>query len=1184
MKQLDLLFSLSLVLALFTVGTPAVAQDDAYYSTLRQQWQDQYQLSGGEWVIGGTESDVFAQTNYYGSLTVTQETVTGQDFSQAVRIQVDSAGPFAFSHAYNFVSQQAINEGDVLLLAVWVRNVLPDDRAVIDFVFEQNVDPFNKFIFVPFSFSSTEWQQVLIPTTATADFASGGSQFHINVGQKKQTIEVGGVAVMNYGSAYTMGDLPEVIPEEPEEEGTYYAQLRQQLQDEYGVSGGEWLLGNNEPQVLSNRIGYGAEFTEVDVEGQPFDQALRVKVDAFGPNPYDQGLLFLANSEVSAGDVVLLVFYVRNIAGDLSQVGINLEENGGNFTKTFSRTTEITSAEWEQIIIPAESVIDHPEGVFKFQLNLGYRPQEFEVGGVAMLNYGDAYTTQQLPSQLPNRTYDGIDAGAPWRAAAQQRIDTNRKGDLTVKVVDGAGNPVPDAQVQVEMQQHAFGFGSAVSIITLEGFRAGDSADLGIYREKLRDLTGDGRTFNIATVENMLKWPTWEGTSPDFITKEQVIEEMNFMRALGMRQRGHNLVWGSGQFLPDDIEEELQQENPDLAKIQQRIRERIPSIMRYPGILGEMVEWDVTNEPLHEGELYDALIGNFGYTSRADILTDWFRRAHEADSTTGLFLNEYDIWTNNPFYRSEYKKLAEEMLAQGAPLTGLGVQAHMGSTLTPIDSLYAILEDLATTGLDLSITEYDASDVKNDSLSALYLRDALTIAFSHPSVTSFVMWGFWDEDHWLGDAPLFYEDWTPKPGYYEYVDLIFNQWWTSEAGKTAADGMYAARGFLGDYAVNVIVGEDTVTRSATLTKDGTTLVVEVAVGNQLPGLVQAESFSAQRGVKLADAQDEDGTPVVVGLDRGDYVDYEVNVRESGVYRFTYRVARERWGLAVFSLTEGDQRLHPPTPLRGTAPNEWAEVEAYAYLEEGAHTLRVQSIGYRWKLNWLLAEPVDMRLPGQIPAEAFSAQGGNPLVLPSGDEDQTTAVSFLRKGAYVEYPVTVAQAGTYAFTYRMRNIFRQKASYQLQLNGDGLHTVSVKRDRQNSFGWQEVSATAELPAGDHTLRLVAEQAGGSINWWSADGSSEDARVAVQSGKKNSLEKTDDFQAFPNPTTGLVKLSGLAQEPMQATVYDLQGRPVLNRQFLPQAAPTLNLSELSPGLYLIRVRADERIYQQRVLLEK
>ncbi len=343
--------------------------------------------------------------------------------------------------------------------------------------------------------------------------------------------------------------------------------------------------------------------------------------------------------------------------------------------------------------------------------------------------------------------------------------------------------------------------------------------------------------------------------------------------------RGHNLVWGSARFLPTDIAEELSQDNPDLAAIQQRLRERITEIMQYPGIRNEIKEWDVTNEPLHEGELYEALIGNLGYTSRADILADWMRWAQEADSTTGLFLNEYDIWTNNPFYRSEYKKLAEEILAQGAPLTGLGVQGHMGSTLTPIESLYAILEDLAITGLDLSITEYDAADIDDDSLSAAYLRDAMTIAFSHPSVTSFIMWGFWDGNHWLGDAPLFYEDWTPKPAYYEYVDLVFDQWWTDEAGKSDSEGQYAVRGFLGEYDINVVIGKDTVTQTATLTKEGTTVMIEVPTNNQLPGLLQAENFAGMRGVTIADAQDEDGTDAVVDLDYGDYTDYEVNVRE-----------------------------------------------------------------------------------------------------------------------------------------------------------------------------------------------------------------------------------------------------------------------------------------------------------------
>ena len=1055
-------------------------------------------------------------------------------------------------------------------------------RASIELVFEQNVDPYNKVRTLPLSFGSTDWQQVLVPLAANANFAAEGSHFHINVGQKTQTIEVGGVAVINYQDTYTLEELPERIPTEPVAEDAYYAGLRQQLLDEYGVSGGEWLLGGAEATVLGNRIGYGAEFSEVAAEEQPFSQALRVQVTKFGPNNYNQGLFFTTPSPVAEGDVVLLVFYIRNVAGELSQVGINLEENGGNFTKTFFRTTEITSNEWQQIIVPAKAVIDHSAGIFKFQLNLGYRVQEFEVGGIALLNYRDAYTTQQLPTSLPNRTYDGSDPGAAWRTTAQQRIEENRKNNLTVNVVDAAGNPVPDAQVHVAMKQHAFDFGTAVSIPTLTGAYQ-DSTNVATYREKLQDLTGNGRTFNIATPENMLKWRAWENANPGFVTKEQVIEELNLLRSFGMIIRGHNLVWGSERFLPDDIAEELRSGSPDVAAIQQRLRERIAEVMQYPGIWQEIKEWDVTNEPLHEGELYDALIGSFGYTSRADILADWMRWAYEADSTAGLFLNEYDIWTNNPFYRSEYKKLAEEILAQGVPLTGLGIQGHMGSTLTPIDSLYAILDDLAATGLDLSITEYDASDIDNDSLSAAYLRDAMTIAFSHPSVTSFIMWGFWDGNHWLGDAPLFYEDWTPKPAYYEYVNLIFDQWWTNEVGTSGSEGQYAVRGFQGEYDIKVTIGEDTVIQTATLTKKDTTITIEVSTGNQLPGLLQAENFVGMRGVAVADAQDKDGTDAVVDLDHGDYVDYEVRVRESSMYRFSYRVARERWGAVAFTLQEASETIHYATaPLR-TPVGRWVEVEAYAYLEQGMYTLRVLSVGQRWKLNWLAAETVDMSLPGQIEAEAFVAPSERSVVRPSGDEDRTAAVTFLEKRASVAYPVTVSQAGTYEITYRIRNVVRRKASFTLRLNDEALHTVSVRRDRQQPFAWQEVTATAQLPAGEHTLHLVARQSGGSINWWRASSGAENARVAAQDNTIAPGE-TGTVVVYPNPTTtGRVQLLIPDQEAAQVVVYDVQGRPVLRRTLRPQATE-LDLEKLPTGLYLIQAQTADQMYRQQVFVER
>ena len=521
----------------------------------------------------------------------------------------------------------------------------------------------------------------------------------------------------------------------------YYQALRQQLQTEYEVSGGTWLVGGDETSILSNR-GYGAEVSEVAVEGQPFGGALRVKLTDFGPNPFDQGIIFESQQAVAQGDVVLLAFYLRSVSDEVVRIGA-VVEGGVSGNRSLDQVIRIASSEWEQIILPAEVIADHPADQFRLQINLGYLAQEFEIGGIALLNYGDAYTTQQLPSVLPALTYEGIAPDAPWRAAAQQRIEENRKGDLTVLVVDQAGTPVPDAQVQVSMTQHAFGFGTAVSATRLAGFT--NEEDITSYRERLYDLTGDGRTFNVTTAENALKWPNWEGTA----AKNQIVGVLDDLRERGMQQRGHALVWGGSRFLPTDIVAELDKDTPDVALIQQRIRDRITEAMQYPGLDGEITEWDVANEPLHENRLYDALIGTNGYTSQADIIADWLRQARIADPEAELFLNEYDIWNNSPFYISEYKKLAEAILAQGAPLDGLGIQAHMGAILPPIETLYAILDELAATGLDLSIAEFDAAGVTDDSVAAAFLRDAMTIAFSHPAVTDFLMWGFWDKIHWL---------------------------------------------------------------------------------------------------------------------------------------------------------------------------------------------------------------------------------------------------------------------------------------------------------------------------------------------------------------------------------------------------------------------------------------------------
>ena len=55
-------------------------------------------------------------------------------------------------------------------------------------------------------------------------------------------------------------------------------------------------------------------------------------------------------------------------------------------------------------------------------------------------------------------------ADQAWQRAAERRIDDIRMETLTVDVVDGEGNPIENAQVQVQMKRPAFAFGTSVPV------------------------------------------------------------------------------------------------------------------------------------------------------------------------------------------------------------------------------------------------------------------------------------------------------------------------------------------------------------------------------------------------------------------------------------------------------------------------------------------------------------------------------------------------------------------------------------------------------------------------------------------------------------------------------------------------------------------------------------------------
>ncbi|MBN1481085.1 T9SS C-terminal target domain-containing protein [candidate division KSB1 bacterium] len=405
----------------------------------------------------------------------------------------------------------------------------------------------------------------------------------------------------------------------------------------------------------------------------------------------------------------------------------------------------------------------------------------------------------------PHLEYEGQDVHASWRQQALQRIEHIRMKNFIVKVVNRNNEPVEGAKVVVRMRRHAFGFGSAVSSELL--FE--NSTNARLYQQKLENLTGDFRSFNIVTIKNALKWLSWEDDNA-YGTKEQARYVVEWFVQRHIKVRGHNLLWPNWDYMPAD----LQARHFDRTFLVNRIKNHIFDEAGYSGLKGNIAEWDVLNEINQNTDLEQAM-------GSKSIYADCLKWAALADPHARLTLNENDILTNGGMDDISLDLLRStlvEMLQARAPLQGLGMQSHMGANFTPPERLLKIFDKFSDLGLAISITEYDAVGA-DEAIAADYMRDILIAAYSHPSVFNFIMWGFWDSTHWKEDSPLFRKDWSLKPSGQVFIDTIFEQWWTDEKGSTDSNGLFTGRGYVGDYDISVSFHDQTATSSHTLEND-----------------------------------------------------------------------------------------------------------------------------------------------------------------------------------------------------------------------------------------------------------------------------------------------------------------------------------------------------------------------------
>lgn len=231
-----------------------------------------------------------------------------------------------------------------------------------------------------------------------------------------------------------------------------------------------------------------------------------------------------------------------------------------------------------------------------------------------------------------------------------------------------------------------------------------------------------------------------------------------FARRHDLAVRGHTLLWD--QSTPAWAKARLER-SPGDWKIVADYFEAV--LGRYGQAVGE---WDVVNEPI-DTEASSGLRATAFHKAYGPSYIE--RALHEARAhapNARLVLNDYGFDYDNPVEherRAAFLRLLGQLKTSGAPLDGVGVQAHLDLSKGPLkrEILAPFFAQISDLGLSIAITELDVKEdgrrgdvAQRDRRVADHVQAYLDIAMDQSSVTGLTTWGLSDRHSWLQKQPI----------------------------------------------------------------------------------------------------------------------------------------------------------------------------------------------------------------------------------------------------------------------------------------------------------------------------------------------------------------------------------------------------------------------------------------------
>jgi len=320
--------------------------------------------------------------------------------------------------------------------------------------------------------------------------------------------------------------------------------------------------------------------------------------------------------------------------------------------------------------------------------------------------------------------------------------------------------------------------------------------------------------------------------------------------------------------------------------------------------------------------------------------------------------------------------------------------------------------------------------------------------------------------------------------------------------------------------------------------------VVVSRRHEIPGKIKASDIAAMYHVATEPCFDDDGGLSIGYIQLDGWLDYAVNVEETGLYGVEYRVAADDGFGGVAKLTMGDSTVGNTFKTGETGGwQSWKTRKNTAYLPEGMHQLRFSIVNTGFNLNWMNFVKL---------YASWSAGDDKSITLP------VDSVYFTANAS--------DSTGISAYSWR-------------QIGGPSLS--SGMKDRESQTLWIK-NITKD---GEYLLEMTAYN---GLNFPLRDTVKLLVYPCTENCETSFEEKSyaGDIKLYPNPTNKafFIYFPGISyQEKMHVTVFDTHGR-ILQHENAFDPLTKIDVSSLNEGIYFVHVKIGIQSFFKKLLIQK